>query len=146
MKALLLMVFAISLGMANAQIREIPAEVKATFERQYAGATNVEYDDDLREVEVTFTLDGHRYKATYDNKGAWKETEQEWTREDLPHNVQDGFAKSKYAGEWEIKEVAKIFLPGGSERFRMKVEKNGLRKKYLFFNTEGRLVRDALTI
>ena len=128
-----------------AQLREIPAGVKETFSSQYPGAESVEYKDHLKDVHVAFTLDSAKYRAKYSNKGAWKETEREWNFTQLSGSVKDGFDKSKYA-DWQVKETAIIYLPGGGERFRLKVEKSDLQKKYLFFNKNGRLVRDAITI
>jgi hypothetical protein len=37
-------------------------------------------------------------------------------------------------------------LPNNEVRYRIKVEKNDVQKKYLFFDRNGRLIRDSLTI
>lgn len=131
----------------SAQIREIPKDVQLTFANQYPRAENIDYKDQLVKVNVHFTLDSAKWIASYSNKGVWKETEREWDYERLSEAIKDGFAKSKYADdEWEIKETAIVYLPGGGEQYRIKIEKNELQKKYLFFNKRGRLLRDAITI
>jgi hypothetical protein len=132
---------------ATAQIRDIPKEVQQTFERQYPMATQVEFKDQLVRIDVQFILDSNRYVAMYSNKGVWKETDKEWSFDQLPEDVQSGFEKSKYADdEWDVKETVVVYLPGGGEQYRIKVEKNELQKKYLFFNKKGRLIRDSITL
>lgn len=132
-------------GSAFAQIREIPKAVEETFSNQYKGATNIDYQDQLVHVDVQFELEGEKMVATYSNKGVWKETRKAWAFDKLSTEVQDGFKKSKYADR-EIEETTVIYLPGGSEQYRLKAKKSGVEKKYLFFNDKGRLIRDAITI
>ena len=129
-----------------AQIRKIPSAITSSFEAQYPTAQEVEYKDILTSYHVIFTLDSLKMIAKYNNRGEWKETEKEWSFEKLSPEVQDGFQKSKYADEWEVKETSIIILPGNAQHYRIKVEKNDLQKKYLFFSDKGRLIRESLTI
>ncbi|MFL5773873.1 MAG: PepSY-like domain-containing protein [Flavisolibacter sp.] len=131
---------------AGAQVREIPEAVKDAFNNQYPDADSVKFEDNLVNVHVSFLEDGERFYATYTNKGEWKQTEKGWDFSKLDSEVQDGFSKSKYANEWKVKETSVIYLPDGSERYRVKVAKNDVQKKYLFFDKSGRLIRDSLTI
>jgi hypothetical protein len=128
-----------------AQLRQIPKEVRENFAQQYPMATDVDFDDDLVDVNVHFLLDGEKMNAEYNNKGIWKSTEKKWTFDKLPDAVKDGFNKSKYAGR-DIKEVVIIYYPGGTTQYRVKTEKSTLEKKYLYFTPEGRLLRDSITI
>ena len=128
-----------------AQLREIPKEVKATFESQYPKAEKTDYKDNLIDVHVVFYQDSAKWVAKYNNKGGWKETEKEWNYDQVDETVKDGFTKSKYA-DWEVKETAIIYQPDGQEIVRVKVAKNDIQKKYLFFTKNGRLVRDSITI
>jgi len=100
----------------------------------------------LTSVHVHFVLDSVKMIARYNSKGEWKETEKEWSYNRLSPQIIDGFQKSKYADEWKVKETAVINSSGGFERYRLKVEKNDIQKKYLFFNKEGRLMREAVTL
>ena len=140
--ALLLSLFSVE---AFAQVTSIPEEAKTNFNTQYPNAQNVEWDNDVVNVNVRFDVDGQRMNAEYNNKGIWKHTYQDWTYDKLPSSIQDGYKKSKFADR-EVTEVKKVFLPGSVEQYRIRVEKNDVQKKYLYFNTEGRLVRDANTI
>ncbi|HVT86228.1 MAG TPA: PepSY-like domain-containing protein [Chitinophagaceae bacterium] len=129
----------------HAQVREIPQAVKDAFTHQYPAATDVDYKDQLVKVNVHFKLEGENYIAIYNNNGAWKGSEKEWSFDKLSDAVKDGFSKSKYA-EWDTVEVAMLYLPGGTEQYRILVKKNDLQKKYLYFNTKGRLLRESITI
>jgi hypothetical protein len=84
--------------------------------------------------------------AKYNGDGEWKETEREFNYDDLPADVKTGYEKSKYSADWKVKETAIIYLPRNEIRYRVKVEKSDLQKKYLFFDRNGRLIRDSLTI
>ena len=128
-----------------AQVREIPESVKETFTSQYPDAENVTYEDNLVSVQVHFQLSGEKMKASYNNKGRWKDTEKDWSFDQLSETIKDGFQKSKYA-DWKVVETKIIYLPGGSDRYRVKVEKSDLHKKYVYFNQAGRLVDDDITL
>jgi len=128
-----------------AQIREIPKEVKEAFEKQYPSAQKVSYSDNLVDVHVIFYLDTVRNVAKYSNKGVWKETDRGYSFNQVGSDVKVGFEKSKYA-DWPVTEVAIIEVPNQEDRIRIKVEKGELTKRYLYFNKEGRLIRDAITL
>lgn len=132
-------------GIAFSQIREIPKAVEETFANQYKGASDIDFKDQLVRVDVYFTLDGESMIASYTNKGLWKETQKEWSFVKLPDEVKNGFEKSKYADR-EIEDVIVLYLPGGMEQYRLKAKKNGVEKKYLYFNTKGRLLRESVTL
>ncbi len=132
-------------GISFSQIREIPKVVEETFANQYKGASDIDFKDQLVRVDVYFILDGESMIASYTNKGLWKETQKEWSFDKLPDEVKNGFEKSKYADR-EIEEVIVLYLPGGLEQYRLKAKKNGVEKKYIYFNPKGRLLREAVTL
>ena len=128
-----------------AQLRDIPAEVTDAFTKQYPGAEQVVYKDNLKNFHVHFLLSGDKYVAKYNSKGEWKESEKSTDIVKLPQPVQDGFNKSKYTA-WKIKEVVALQMPNGAEHYKIRVEKGELQKKNLYFNKEGRLTKDGLTL
>ena len=129
-----------------AQLRKTPAAVTQAFEKQYPKAAGVQYEDNLINVQVHFVTDSAKMIAKYNSDGEWKETEREWSFDSLPADVKLGFDKSKYAVDWKVKETAIIYMPHNEIRYRIKVEKGDLQRKYLFFDKTGRLIRDSLTI
>lgn len=143
----LLILFTLSLLTLTsfAQIRDVPADVKQSFEKQYPGATDVDYDDHLVGYQVHFFLNNEKMTAAYTSKGKWKFTEKNWQFEALKESVKDGFEKSKYF-DWKVIETKILYKPGNVEQYRIKVEKNTIQKKNLIFNKNGRLVEDSITI
>lgn len=144
-KYLLVLVFLLTAFVSFSQIRKISENVKQSFAKQYPKAEEVKWDDDLVNVNVSFVLEGEKMNAEYNNKGIWKQTEKAWSFEQLSDSVKDGFRKSKYADR-EVKEVVIIYLPADMVQYRIKAEKSTLEKKYLYFNPEGRLLREAITL
>ena len=147
MRSVFIAVALLAFGLTSfAQIRKTPAAVSQAFEKQYPHASKVQYEDNLLNVQVHFDSDSGRMTARYNSDGEWKESERKFDYESLSPDVKSGFDKSKYATEWKVKETAIIYLPNNEIRYRVKVEKNDLQKKYLFFDKNGRLIKDSLTI
>lgn len=130
---------------AAAQLRKIPAEVTDALATRYPDAKEVEWKDKLSSFSATFTENGTHYQAFFGNKGEWQSTEQEIEQAALPPAVKDGFAKSKYA-DWNLSRVIKIELPDDAVQYRLEIGSGDIKKRNLYFNNEGRLVKDRLTI
>ncbi len=145
MARILVLAFLLFSVTSFSQVREVPTVVKDAFSKQYADVENIEYEDNLVSVQVHFSMAAEKMVAFYTNKGKWKETEKEFTFEQLNDDVKQGFDKSKYA-EWKILDTKIIYRLGNVTQYRVKVEKNDIQKKHLFFNKSGRLVGDAITL
>lgn len=145
-RLLFVLLAACSISSVFAQVRKIPAVVTNAFSKQYPNASNVEYHDQLSGYNVQFRLDSTTMTAKYNNKGVWKETDKPWTYEQLQPEVKDGFQKSKYSGAWKVTETYLIVLPDNNENYRVKIEKNDIQKKYLYFDRQGRLLRESITL
>jgi len=149
MKPIRLLVFfmlllTVSFG-GYAQVTTIPEQAKEHFFKQYPDAKEVQWDNDVVNVNVRFEQDSNKLNAEYSNKGIWKKTLKDWTFDKLPGDIKQGLDKSKYAGR-EILETKVVYLPGYVIQYRLKVEKSDFERKYLFFNTEGRLVRTTVAL
>ncbi len=149
MKLNRLLVIGISILLSSsagyAQITSIPELAKENFFKQYPDAKNVQWQNDVVNVNVRFEQDSNSLNAEYNNKGTWKWTLKEWTFDKLTTDIKEGFSKSKYASR-QVLEVKVLYLPGYVIQYRLKVEKNDIEKKFLFFNTEGRLVRTTVAL
>lgn len=131
---------------AEAQIRKIPAEVTDAFKEKYPSATGVEWKDKLTNFVAVFQLDGVQYEARFNKKGEWKDTENAIETEELPEAVNEGYGKSKYADEWKIEAAYKILLPDDKVNYRVLARKSDLQKKNILFNSNGRLLKDNMTL
>jgi hypothetical protein len=142
-------VLAMLLGLSlssSAQVRKIPPAVTDSFHHRYPDADKVEFHDQLTGYNIRFVLDSVPMIAKFNNKGEWHETERSWSYDSLSAEVKDGFQKSKYAAEWKVKETAILMHPDGTHQYRIKIEKNDLQKKYLYFNPTGRMIKDGMTL
>jgi len=134
-------------GMMHAQIRKVTAEVTNAFASAYPAAINVTWKDNLTNFEAQFDLSGDHAVAKFNSKGEWIETTRDMRFENLSFAVKDGFAKSKYK-DWNQKEIKELTAKKKETLYRLYVNKEDghLLKKYLYFNTQGQLVKDALTL
>lgn len=128
-----------------AQIRKIPAEVTDAFTQRYPNATGVEWRDKLSGFTASFHLDSGMYLASFSNKGVWESTEEGIDEQDLPDAVKEGFDKSKYT-DWNMNQVTRIELPGDEIQYKIEVQKGDIKKRNLYFSSEGRLLKDKLTL
>jgi Putative beta-lactamase-inhibitor-like, PepSY-like len=131
---------------ASAQFRKIPAEVTDAFSQKFPGATKVEWKDKLTGYSANFELNNESYLVNYNNKAEWESTEQEIDESDLPSEVKSGYDKSKYAADWTISKVEKIELPRDEIQYRLQIANGDIKKRNLYYNSDGRLLKDKLTI
>jgi len=145
MKLRLIFLFVLFAAIVNAQIRKIPAEVTDAFKERYPHAEKVSWKDNLTNFEAQFTLNGYKMSADFNSKGEWIDSERKIRFEELPTAVQDGFSKSKYT-DWEKTDIIELDKNGDDLQYRILVKKSSVQKKYLYFDTNGKLLRDAVTL
>jgi Putative beta-lactamase-inhibitor-like, PepSY-like len=132
-------------GISNAQIRKIPADVTDAFAARYPHAERVSWKDELTNFEAQFTLNGYEMSADFSGKGEWQNSEKKIKFEDLPAEVKDGFAKCKYS-DWEKISFTEIEKNSEPIQYRIFVKKSAIGKKYLYFDVNGKLLREAIKI
>lgn len=146
MKKLIFLIFSLFvINGISAQFRKVPAEVTNAFNMSYPNAKNVTWKSGFTSYEARFEWEGDPSVAKYSNKGEWKETERERKFESLTNEIKDGFKKSKYTA-WEVREVKEQREKDKETLFRVYVRKSDLQKRYLYFNADGQLVKDAMTL
>ena len=128
-----------------AQLRKIPSEVTDAFSEKYPGAKEVEWKDKLSAFSAGFNLEDKHYLASFSNKGEWQSTEQDVEESELPDVIKDSFSKTKYA-DWKINKVTRIELPENEVQHRVEIGSGDIKKRNLYFNAQGRLLKDKLTI
>ena|SRR5882672_9373772 len=144
-KAFFFCLFFSVLFFANAQIRKIPAEVTDAFTTRYPHATKVEWRDKLHYFEATFQLNGSSIIASFSSNGEWQGSERELDFNQLPDEVRDGFLKSKYADR-QKKDIYELQELGKPLQYRISVQKSGIQKKNLYFDVNGRLLKEAMAL
>ena len=144
-KSFLFLLFFSLAVFANAQLRKIPADVTDAFAARYPHATHVEWKDKLQYFEASFQLNGSTITANFSSKGEWEGSERVLNFDDLPDDVRDGFLKSKYA-DWKKNTVYEIQLLAKPLQYRISVQKSGVQKKNLYFDANGKLLKENLTL
>lgn len=127
------------------QIRKIPSAATENLKQKYPNADKVEWKDGLSHFTAKFQSDGKDYEAHFDNDGNWKESLTKLDEAELPEAVKDGHAKSKYS-DWTIDKVERIESSGDKMSYRLQVKKGDLKKKVLYYTSEGKLTKDNITL
>lgn len=127
------------------QIRKIPSEVTVAMTERYPHAEKISWRDNISSFRAEYFLNGVEMKSDFTSKGEWIASEKKIEFETLPENVLNGFSKSKYT-DWTKGNVAEITRQGKPLQYRIYVRKNAVEKKYLYFNADGVLVREAITL
>lgn len=129
----------------HAQIRKVPATVTDAFKVQFATASQVEWKDRITNFEASFKLNSVNHTAKFTKEGTMIETTGELDFVQLPSKVKDGFNKSKFA-DWEVKSVISFEETDKPFYYRITVKKNDITKRFLYFDKNGKLVKDTVTI
>jgi hypothetical protein len=144
-KTVFFFIFFLFAVFAEAQIRKIPAGVTEAFAARYPHATKVEWRDKLQYFEASFELNGYIITADFSSKGEWEGSERKLEFDQLPDEVKDGFQKSKYA-ERHQNAVYEVQQLGKPLQYRISVQKSSLHKKNLFFDANGKLIKEVLAL
>lgn len=144
-KWILSLALSIVMFSANAQFRKIPAEVTDSFKTRFNDATKVSWRDNIISFQASFKKGNDNVKASFTSKGEWLKTEKNFTFENSPEELKDGFKKSKYT-DWTVKEVVLVEEKDKQPQYRILVRKSDLQKKNLYFSQSGQLLEEAITL
>ena len=141
----LIAILLLTVTTAFSQLRKIPAEVTEAFKAKFPAAKNVSWNDKLTAFEASFDEEDAKLRASFSSKGEWKKTEKELTQADMPAAVKKGFKATKYF-DWPVKSVTEIMETEGKHSFRLVVEKSALKKKNIYLDSDGGLLKEAVTL
>lgn len=108
-KYLVLLILCISLFSCKDDASNIPAAIKADFEKKFSGAMDVEWEIEEDGYEAEFEKDGVEMSANYDLNNAWTETEATINEKDLPAALKAGIQRSY--PEYRIEKAESIRTP-----------------------------------
>ena len=124
----------ISFNACGQAAKDVPAGIKATFTQKFPAASKVEWGrENDQEWEAEFKLDGKECSATFDNAGAWIETESEISVKEIPAAVKTTLDKESAGykiGESVIAEnkdgkVYEFLLTKDKKEFELLIDLNG---------------------
>jgi hypothetical protein len=93
--------------------------------------------------QVSFLLNGASIAANFSSSGDWQNSERLLNYDQLPDEVRSGFKKSKYS-DWQKSSASEVQELGRPLQYRITIQKSGLQKKNLYFDANGKLIREAL--
>ncbi len=106
----------------NITTDKVPAPVKEAFAKKFSTATDVKYEMEKKDYEITFKDKGVEMSVNFDATGKWLETETEIKEIDLPKEVSASVAKN-FTG-FKISEVAKTETPDKGLVYEMDFKKD----------------------
>ena len=101
---------------------KFPAPVKEAFAKKFPAATNVKYEMEKKDYEVTFKDKGVGMSANFNSTGEWLETETIMIESDLPKEVLTSVA-TNFVG-YSITEITKVEGPNNVLNYEMKLKKD----------------------
>ena len=145
MKNLLLVIALVALFNFNTNgqtSKDIPANVKTTFSKQFPKATNVKWDkENNNEWEAEFKMNGKEYSANFDNNGKWMETEYEIAAKEIPITVKTTLDIEFKA--YKIEEAA-ISETKSGKLYEFDLKKDG-KKTEVAIDVNGKVVKKEQT-
>ncbi len=126
---------------ANAQQlkeAEVPANVKAGFEKKYPGSKVEKWEKEGSDYEAEFDLNKVESSAVFDANGTFKELEQEIKTSELPKQVTE-YCSKNYAG-YKLSEAAKITDASGKVMYEAEMSK-GKEHFDALFDQNGNFVK-----
>ena len=109
---------------------KVPAPVKEAFAKKFPAATNVKYQMEKKDYEVTFKNNGVGMSANFNPSGEWLETETVMIESDLPKEVLTSVA-TNFVG-FVITEITRIDGPDKVLNYEMNLNKgkDGYKVKF----------------
>ncbi len=100
---------------------KVPAPVKESFVKKFPVATNVKYEMEKTDYEITFKDKGVGMSANFNSKGEWLETETIMIESDLPKEVLTSVA-TNFVG-FVTTDITKIDGPDNVVNYEMHLKK-----------------------
>ena len=101
---------------------KVPADVKQAFAKKFAEATDIKYEMEKADYEVSFKENGVVMTANFNSSGVWLETETILSESDLPKKVLASIARN-FVG-FMITEVSKVESPDKAVYYEMYLKTN----------------------
>ncbi len=114
---------------------KVPAAVKASFAKQYPGAT-AKWEKEDGKFEAGFDHNGHEMSALFEANGTMTESEMEIKVSELPAAVMQ-YVNTHHKGE-TVKEAAKITKANGEVNYEAEV-----KGKDLIFDASGKFLKEV---
>lgn len=143
--AFMLAVVVLTSNNLSAQFRDIPASVTNAFKEKYPEAKDISWEDRVTAFQAKFNMNDANYEARFNKDGNWLETEKHILMDELPSAVRESFQSSKFS-DWSDPSAAMIQKGNGGTEYRIFVTNNTVKRKYLYFSEDGKLLKEAFKL
>ena len=117
---------------------KVPVKIKQAFEARFPKATDVKYELETRDYEVSFKSGGVSMSADFDPTGKWMETETDIPVKDLPKEVAASLLKN-FPG-FKTESTSRIETSGGEITYEADIRKD--KEKYeVSFSLKGDVLK-----
>lgn len=117
---------------------KVPAAVKESFAKKYAGAKVKKWEKEGNEYEAEFNWKKMETSANFDSKGTFLASEQDIKTSELPKGVSD-YCSKNFAG-YKISEAAKMTDASGKITFEVEMTKGKTHFDALF-DSNGKFIK-----
>ncbi|MEH6659025.1 PepSY-like domain-containing protein [Leeuwenhoekiella marinoflava] len=117
----------------------VPQAVRASFQQNYAQATDVEWEQEYTGYHVAFEINRMDYEIWYDTSGSVLKSEQELAADELPQVVQNALVKAY--NDFTIDEVEKLAIKGKTT-YSIELEKGWSQERDLVVDARGEILSD----
>ena len=132
---MVVMLFATLTFAQKMQEKNVPANVKSTFQKKYPTAKEVKWDKEGEKYEASFDLNKTDNSVLMDGQGNIIETEVEIELNQLPKGVLE-YVKANYKGQ-KVKEAAKITDAKGTVTYEAEIK--GMD---ILFDSTGKFIKE----
>lgn len=122
----------------NVNQTEVPSAVKDAFTKEYAKATNVDWEKDMENYKVEFNMDRVDTEVWYNASGTVIKKEQDIAEVKLPQGVRD-VIKANYA-DYRVDDIEKVWQDNATS-YDVELEK-GNEDKHLTFDATGKVTAE----
>ena len=113
---------------------DVPNDVITTFQKQFPGATDVTWEMEGDEYEVSFMFDNQSNDVIYDESGNWQQIETKINTSELPEQVTSAIT-IEFA-DYEIVEASRVSSKEHGRCFKTEL-KNGSDSLDVLFSSTG---------
>ena len=114
---------------------DVPSNLINSFNKEYANATDVEWERDTENYKVDFDVDHIDHEVWYNVSGTVVKKEQDIAEASLPKAVRDAIS-AKYSG-YRVDDVEKV-CQNNTTSYQVELEKTG-EDLHLIFDENGKM-------
>lgn len=139
LKILTIALFATGVTMAqDLKLTDVPTSLSNAFNKEYAKATDVEWEKKMDNYKVEFDLNRHDHEVWYNASGVVIKKEIEMSETDLPQAIRDAI-KSNYAG-YRVDDIEMIWQNNATS-YEVELEK-GQDETQVTFDSNGKVLNE----